>query len=278
MRRLFPSVLAPSIALALASAPLAPPAFGAEPTTDPAGKFAALAAEAEQAYEAKNYQGAIAKYLDAFAVIESPDVLYNVAVIYEDNLGKPDMAKNFYERILRNPSSRPELVKLATERLADIDKKAAQDAARPTLIRRDNNGNGNGNANGNGNTNTLIGSNATPSEGPGPAPWILVATGGALMIVGAIEGVSALGDASDQDALELDEPEDLAKSRDLADSADTEAALSDAFLFGGGALVIGGLIWWAVADKGPSAPAHGSVFFEPRLGPGSIASEVGVRF
>ncbi|MFO0746883.1 MAG: hypothetical protein U1F43_14605 [Myxococcota bacterium] len=124
-----------ALVMSLSCAALAaPPSRAAEPT-EPAAKFAALTAEAEAAYAAKNYQGAIAKYLDAFAVIESPDVLYNVAVIYEDSLHKRDLAKNFYERIVRNPDSRADLVRLATDRLADLDKKAAEETVRPTILR-----------------------------------------------------------------------------------------------------------------------------------------------
>ena len=91
---------------------------------------------------------------------------------------------------------------------------------------------------------------ASPSSGPSVGPWITIATGGALLVAGAITGVIALGKTSD---IENKCPNDTCpRSFDLdgeRSTAKTFVRVTDVLLLTGGIVTVGGLTWLLLDRK-----------------------------
>jgi len=214
----------------MATTALGPVAARADDAPTASERFADLTAGAEKAYDARAFQEAIDAYLQAYAVVPSADVLYNVAFIYEANLARPKLARDFYSRVIRDPLARPELMKMASERVAAIDGAAAAADARPRVLEPG------------GDASRSAGGVATkmakPTETASAVPWILVGVGGAAILSGVIVGVMASSKHDDfMTATKLDQ------ARRDADSGKTEAIAADVLWIGGGALALTGLIW-----------------------------------
>ncbi|MDD5309745.1 MAG: hypothetical protein PHU25_20705 [Deltaproteobacteria bacterium] len=59
----------------------------------------------------------------------------------------------------------------------------------------------------------------------------------------------------------------------LADDVEMHALVADVLMFGGGALVLGGVLWWLLSDSGEDAPEQAgakTAHVEPVVGPGRI--------
>jgi tetratricopeptide (TPR) repeat protein len=79
-----------------------------------------FAADAYAAYERQDYAQAIALYRRALAASPSPDILYNLARIYDTRLKDRDSAIEFYERYTQDPGADPERVRSALQRLESL--------------------------------------------------------------------------------------------------------------------------------------------------------------
>jgi len=242
-----------------APAGLSARALAADPApADPLVRFKELSAKAEAAYQARQYQSAIDIYLEAYGVLASADVLYNIAYIYDHHLTKRDLAQDFYRRVIRMPESSKEIMELSVKRLAELEAAA------------------------NTNVNVLKPGEPTPAPaptpapgtpgvdqslrrddpGPGVAPWVMVGIGGAAVIGGVVMGLAAQGTNDDFHA-----ETDLDVKRTLEDDGRGQALWADILGFGGGALVAGGLIWYFVASGSEQAPASSVQLELPPLRP-----------
>lgn len=77
-----------------------------------------IAAEAYEAYERQDFAQAVALYRRALAAAPSPDIVYNLARIYDAKLKDRARAIEFYDRYATDPGADPERVRTSLERLA----------------------------------------------------------------------------------------------------------------------------------------------------------------
>jgi Tetratricopeptide repeat len=79
-----------------------------------------IAAEAYEAYARQDYAQAVALYRRALAASPSPDILYNLARIYDTRLKDRESAIEFYERYTQDPGADPERARSSLRRLARL--------------------------------------------------------------------------------------------------------------------------------------------------------------
>lgn len=91
------------------------------------------AAEAFQAYTRKDYAVAVALYLEAYEAAPSGSMLYNIARIYDLKLADRPLAITYYRRYIAAPDGFTERIELANQRLKELreTEEAASAAARP---------------------------------------------------------------------------------------------------------------------------------------------------
>ncbi|MFO0744955.1 MAG: hypothetical protein U1F43_04660 [Myxococcota bacterium] len=243
---------------------LAGPARAADPppSGDPVVQCKELSARAEAAYQARQYQAAIDAYLEAYGVLASADVLYNIAYIYDHHLQRLDLAQDFYRRVIRMPDSTKEILELSMKRLSEIE---AREAVRAPLLE------GPKDPPPVADPNHVDARVTLPpaDDGPGAAPWVLVTLGGASLVGAAIMGLVA--QSTNDDYARLD---DVAAMRRTEDRGRQQALAADVLGIGGGVLVGSGLIWF-FAGGGASAAASGESRVElpalrPMLGGGAV--------
>lgn len=105
--------LVPNIAWAGQPAPEAEPTDGVE-GDDP--EVDALVGQAQDAYEANDYEAAVEAFQGAYAISDDPAMLFNIGRVYEE-AGKLESAVEFYERFVIQPKVSLEHRALAQERL-----------------------------------------------------------------------------------------------------------------------------------------------------------------
>lgn len=244
----------------------------AEPApVDPVVRFKELSAKGEAAYQARQYQAAIDAYLEAYGVLGSADVLYNIAYIYDHHLQRRDMAQDFYRRVIRTPDSSKEIVELSVKRVAELE---AQDKVAANVLKPEDPatkpvdkpvGPTGPVREGPGLDDRLVRDN-----GPGPAPWVLVGLGGAALIGGVVFGVIAQGTNDDFKA-----EDDLTKKRALESDGKSQALTSDILGITGGVIVATGLIWYFAASGGEPAPTR-TTFELPAVRPMLLKDGIGL--
>jgi hypothetical protein len=122
------------LALGLASATLAatPPRAVAEPlgSDDDAPSDIDLAeryaSEAYDAYRVRDYGRAVMLYEKALAAAPSPDIVYNIARVYDVGLLNRRLAITYYERFVADPGAASERLERAAQRLEEL--RAAENA------------------------------------------------------------------------------------------------------------------------------------------------------
>jgi hypothetical protein len=118
-RTLLPRVVL--LGLTLGLGPLAAtPARADEPTA------AQLSDQAYARYEASDYPGAVAFYMKAYALNIDPRILFNVAQIYDRKVQDRDLALEYYRRYLKSTTTEVDLVRKATERVAELQRQTDQ--------------------------------------------------------------------------------------------------------------------------------------------------------
>lgn len=88
------------------------------------------AAQAYEAYQDKRFAAAVALYVEAYDAAPNADILYNIARIYDTQLGDRPLAINFYRRYIADPGAVPDRIQIANERLFAL-REAELAAARP---------------------------------------------------------------------------------------------------------------------------------------------------
>jgi hypothetical protein len=115
-----------SLGLASATSSLAPPraraqaALGAELAPSDVALAEKLAAEAFEAYRVHDYGRAVALYEQALAAAPSPDILYNLARVYDLGLGNRPLAIEYYQRFSAHPGAASGRLETASQRLIEL--------------------------------------------------------------------------------------------------------------------------------------------------------------
>lgn len=121
-----------SASIALAVLALARPSVGLAAETDPdvLARVERKAAEAREAYQAQDFEQAVALYLEAWRLAPAGAILYNIAHIYDRKLKELDLAIEFYRRYIASPDADPAAAARATRRIRELKaEKAAREEA-----------------------------------------------------------------------------------------------------------------------------------------------------
>jgi tetratricopeptide (TPR) repeat protein len=233
----------------------------------PAGseRVVALNEEGGALYAAGEYRRAAERFLQAYAVDEDPNLLFNIASCYEA-LGDIDAALEKYRVFLAAPDADPEgrpRAEQAIARLTELESSPAAASPQPAPA-------------------ALA---ATPAAAPldtvAPdatwVPWAGLGAGAALGALGAAFYLLGAADHAEvTDAPGFDAPDSVARmTRRRADalvrSGDTKKVIGVASASAGAALIVGSVVWWLVD---PTDRSSASTPVEVTLNP----SETGLRF
>jgi tetratricopeptide (TPR) repeat protein len=116
------------VRLTMVSALLAFPVHAQAPgtpgdgTNDKARQAQVFADQAYDAFQKQDWPKAVAMYLESFKLVPTPDVLFNVAVIYDRKMKDKAQAVEFYKRHNAASDTKPELVARATTRIAELSR------------------------------------------------------------------------------------------------------------------------------------------------------------
>jgi tetratricopeptide (TPR) repeat protein len=229
-------------------------------------RVVALNEEGGALYAAGDYRRAAERFLQAYAVDEDSNLLFNIASCYEA-LGDIEAALEKYRVFLAAPDADPEgrpRAEQAIVRLTQLESSPAA-PARPPFAPA-----------------PLA---ATPAAAPldtaahdaGWVPWAGLGGGAALGALGAAFYLLGAADHAEvTDAPGFDDPDSVASmTRSRADalvrSGDTKKAIGVASASAGAALIVGSVVWWLVDPVNPSSAS-------PRLAVTLSPSETGLRF
>lgn len=234
-----PLALAAGLALAVAAAPVA--AAGTEGRSTSAGasstgtSVAQLNEEGASLYAARDYRRAIEKFIQAYAIDNDPNLLFNIARCYEE-LGEVDAAIEKYETFLKTPGADTRGRQRARDSLAalkqmrdtrDTDATVSGSASVSSTAERDDSG---------------AAPPAAASEGSSAWPWVTL--GGSVLFAAAGATFYVLG-ASDHgqvtDAPGYGDPQAIStltrrEADDLVSSGDTKKLIGGVSLGLAGAL------------------------------------------
>jgi len=208
-------------------------------------------------YAAGDYRRAVELFLQAYAVSQDPNLLFNIASCYE-GLGDRDAALEKYRAFLDAPDAEPEgrpRAESAIDRLMQAPTPAAvvpTPVAEPPLPEKTAAG--------------LPEDQTPPANTAGWVPWVGLGTGVAFGALGTTLYLMGAADHAEvTDARGYADPNaviPITRSRadDLTQSGDTKKALGVASVSVGAALITGSVIWWLLADsKEPNAAAAAHV-------------------
>lgn len=248
------------IALGLASATLhlTPQRAGAQtaatthPELEPSDVARAerYAADAFEAYRVRDYGRAVGLYELALAAAPSPDIIYNIARIYDTGLHDRRLASAYYERYAADPAAAPDRRETARQRLVEM-----RAAERVTL--------GAGEADLSGIAREFPLDVPEPSPAPPPPPLrerglkplelgaIVLGAGGLIGLgVGAGFGLSA---RSRTEEWQRDCDGNQCTSQRGVDAAESAARRAEVatvgFAAGGGLIALGALLWLIEVDR-----------------------------
>ncbi len=221
IRSLLVLLVSTSGALAFASR-----ADAAQP--DPTGRAERLSAEAADAFGVGRFHDAIKLYLDAYDISKSPETLYNVAFIYEKKLAEPELAIDYYQRVVRAEGVDAALAAKAQKRMTALKDARKKDDPPPKKT------------------------DPPPDAGPGAGPYVLVGTGGAVLAAGFTFAIMATVTHAD-----FDKAETADAKRALQSRGQTQALVADLAMGVGAAAILGGVIWLLAASDAPASPTPG---------------------
>lgn len=226
-----------------------------------ASEIEAIRAQGKAAFAEKDFDRASRAFADAYVLDPKPDLLYNRAQA-ERLAGRCNVAVGLYEQFLEVEPASTQVAADARVHLAKCKAAAPRDAA----------------ANG-----AIADTPRTPSQRPrkeaawyrDPAGGVLVALGGVSVVIGG----SVLGIALSRDKKAADAANE-GGFVDRKDSARTQHRVGIAVLSIGGALLVAGIVRWAVvASKGQrSPPSNARVGFGVAPARRGAAVSLGVRF
>ena len=273
------TVIAVSIGLVAASATsraLAEPAPAPAAAPDVA-LAEQYAAEAFEAYQARDHAHAVSLYLQALAAAPSADILYNIARVYDLGLRNRPRAIDYYERYTLEPEAVPSRVEAARQRLFELH--AAERAS-----------------------NSEPGMGTIAREFPLDAPLVAAPSPGAADerddlsalrvaaislgtagLVGVAIGVGfGLSARSQSEAWKQDCDGNVCTSQrgvDAAEAATRRATISTlAFGAGGGLLALAAVLWIVDGANESSASESSALDFAPRASSSELGGVVGGHF
>ncbi len=213
-------------------------------------KVERLAAEANVLVAAGDFQGAIARYLEAYRASQAGALLYNIAYIYDRKLGQPELALEHYKRYLGAEDAELDIVRRALDRIRALHDAGVSSAR----------GQGGGTA---GSGPRRQGS--SPGSGMKIAGFAIGGLGLASTITGAVFGGLALSTRDEYSA---------SHTSSLKRRGQTQAVLSDAFLWPGLALTATGVVLVLLAPSGEDDAGDSAAGLEVRpaaaVGPGGV--------
>jgi len=236
-----------------------PPSAGSE-------RVVALNEEGGALYAAGDYRRAAERFLQAHAVDEDPNLLFNIASCYEA-LGDIDAALEKYRAFLAATDADPEGRPRAEQAIARLTELGSPPTAPPQPPA------------------APAPAISTPPAEPadtaahdaGWVPWAGLGGGVALGALGAAFYWSGAADHGEvTDAPGFDDPDSVAgMTRSRADalvrSGDTKKAIGVASASAGAALIVGSVVWWLID---PANPPSASTPLDVTLN----SSEAGLRF
>jgi tetratricopeptide (TPR) repeat protein len=197
-------------------------------------------------YDAGRFREAGVEFDEAYRLSARPELLYNVYVAYRDANEFPRAidALRSYLAAVPDATDRENL----TARLISMEDtvaRQAEEAERARLAEED-----------------AARAREEAAASPGIGPFVLMGVGGAAILAGTVTGIIALGRVGD---LEERCPNNICPftynpADDLAGAGDF-VQVTDYLLFGGAAILGGGVLWLALgsggsfAESSPEAPA-----------------------
>jgi tetratricopeptide (TPR) repeat protein len=236
------------------------------------GDSEALSAAAVERFEAKDYDGAVALFEQAYAADSNPNFLFNIGRVYEEK-GDLENAVVYYQRFVGQSGVDLESRQAATDRLKVLREALAQmkgdepkDDPEPP---KDDVG-----------TEPPPAEVTPPDEGDAAAAkrkktlrytgYGLMAGGGAALIVGAVFGGLASGTVDDADADPF-----IDRKAALRERATTQAHVADAMFITGGVLAAAGLVL-VLATLGGKKAGKGQVSRKTMWSPVVSPQQVGL--
>lgn len=202
-------------------------------------EFEAIVTQAVEHYEAQRYEQAISSFQRAYEMRAQPELVYNIARIYERSL-ELQQAVDTYERFLSLPNTTADLRSRAANSLALI---RAEIAARERAERagQENTTPGGGTGTGQGISEQDTGEQ--PEIPPEERASAVVITGWALVGVGAAALVAgiAMGGLTLAEETATEEAGNLADQELHLDRGESFALSADVLFGGGGALAVAGI-------------------------------------
>jgi tetratricopeptide (TPR) repeat protein len=234
-----------ALALTLATAPAT-----AKPD-DAQARALVLFDRGKLAYKEGRFDESILLLKEAYAIKAEPILLYNIARAHEAKQQFPE-AVEAYKKYLATSTDPPDradveqkittLEKAIAEAKREADAAAAAEAERKAKEDRDR-------------AAATKSEKAPAAHEPNLVPWIIAGSGAAVMGVGAVFGVLALGKNGD-----AEDAASQADAVDQRDGAETLALVSTITLIVGGAALAGGATWGVIdLTSGGSSSQTGGV-------------------
>lgn len=277
MKRFIPSLVTASLLL---TGPIAPSVANAAPAAEES--FDTLTEQASEKYGEGDYDGSIALFERAYALDAEPNILFNIGRIYEES-GNYEDAIVYYERFISEPQVDLEAKQVALDRrdlaqaVVDIqnkDKKGKEPVPETTPVEESPSTDESG-------TVTEL----PPSEDdPGddttrkprnlrPVGYVLLGTGAAALLGGAIVGGIAKGEETKFQAAMNKADADAAKARGTK-----LAPAADGLFIAGGLLAAAGIVMLLVPRRGKNAERRERAMFVPQASPTQVGFGVTGRF
>ncbi len=232
-------------------------------------EYKRLLADAQKMYSEEDFEGAAQAYEAAYALKPNPNLLYNVARIYE-KMGEFEKALGFYERFAKEPDIKLSARKDAIERLKALRDVVALDKPPVEPDTKD----------------PIDTTEPDPDKivevTPDPEdPEPVGETNYVPAIITLSAGVLALGGGGALGVLTTNTDEAAAAStsregfRDASQQANTFALAADGLFVLGGALTITGVILLLTASP---EDAGGQALIAPVIGPDGVGVTTHLRF
>lgn len=225
-----------------------------------------LSEQAVEKFQAKDYEGAIVLFEQAYAVDKHPKYLFNIGRVHEE-AGNLEQAVQFYGKFVKQPGVDLDSREFANERLKVLREIIETTQEKPKDEPED-----------------------EPEEVADPVPlpepvdedgerkrktmrgagFGVLGVGAAAMIGGAVVGGLAQGDKS-----AADEAPTPAEDQTLREGSQSKALISDVLYGVGGALLLTGVILVAV---GYTKPKTQRVALTPTFGPRGAGVDLSLRF
>jgi hypothetical protein len=232
------------------------------------------AARAFEAYRQRDYPNAITLYQKALDAAPSPDILYNMARVYDVGLHDRTRAVSFYNRYVADPGAVPKQIEMANKRLVEL-RAAELEAMAPAP--------------------TPSGATlASPAYSASPAPVAPAVDSSSGLSLGAVLAGSVglvgiglgvgFGFAAKSD---LEESERYCNGNqctaqrgvDAAKSAAREANVATIGFAAGGALLALGSVLWLMGDTRDERPELAGGFgWSPHIGPDELSLSMSGSF